>query len=469
MWATLLPHQKSAVRYLLDHKQCMLFSKPGTGKTLIALSVMKITRSKSLIIAPLPTVLATWPGELRKWVQFKPLDWGIAHGKTRESAFGHDITIINPAGLAWLDSHQDLLVGKTALYLDEITMFKVWGTKRTKYLKRIVDRFSRRHGLTGTPVPNSVLDWFSEQYMIDSGASFGKYKTAFARKYFYPCGFKNRDWRPFENTYKIMSTLAFGRYFVAENKKLNIPGTHFIDIDIVMPDSARKIYKSMEQRLVADVAGTKRVSRDSTDKYGKLRQIAAGGLYDKRKEGEAQTHRVLHDTKSARVASIVAELGGAPVVVIYNFQFELLLLRSALRGLRIAELNGDTPTNKKAAIEDTWNRGDYDILLLQPKSASHGLNLQHGGSHMIWVTLDDSAERYAQVNKRLSRIGTTKPVIIYRLIAKGTVERGVVVGRLKNKERNQDTLIQYCESLQNSDNREDDPRHSHNESDELPE
>jgi SNF2 family DNA or RNA helicase len=451
MWYSPLPHQRKAVRYLLDHPYCTLMSLPGTGKTTMALSVLKITKEPALIIAPLQTVLASWPGEFDKWAQFRGLDWAIAHGKDKESAFNHKITLINPAGLAWLYTNSHVLKDKHTLIVDEGTTFKTWSTKQTKYLRKLVDIFNRRHLMTGTPTPNNALDWFAQQYIVDMGESFGKFITHFRKKYFYPCGYENRSWAAFEGTPEKLAHLARSRYYVAENENLSIPGTHFIDIEIQLPDDARKVYKQMESKLVAAVNGDKKVSKDSTDKYNKLRQIAAGGLYDKKEIGKAQEWATIHLEKAHKVASIINDLA-QPVVVMYRYKFELpaivKALNAAKKNIKIGMMNGDTPVSKKRSIESDWNSGKYDVLMLQPMSASHGLNLQHGGKHMIWATLDDSAERYAQTNKRLSRIGTKEPVIIYRLIVKGTVEKGVVFPRLEQKESDQDYLVRYCKRLQ---------------------
>jgi superfamily II DNA or RNA helicase len=449
-------HQSKACRVLIDNPQCALFSLPGTGKTTIALSVIKILKLKPMIVAPLQVALTSWPEEIERWAQFSALDYGIAHGKSREGAFTHDVTIINPEGLRWLDDRQHLLASKDSLFVDESTPFKTWGSKRTKYIKRILGYFKRRHIMTGTPVPRNVLDWFSQQYIVDEGKSFGTEITKFRKKYFYPTGYENRDWAPFEKTPERMAHMAEGRFHVAENGDIKMPGVHIIDIDISLNGDARKVYDGMAKKMVSVVKkrfkkGAKLTSKeanDETDKYGKLRQIASGALYDDTiaSRGNSRRYTVIHTLKFDRVVSIINEIGER-VVVLNNFVFEAAELRKRLKGLSVGELNGSTPIKDRASIKKKWNDGKLDVLIIHPKSGAHGLNLQHGGHHMIWMSLTDSAELYEQANARMNRMDANERVIIYRLIVKNSVEKNVIVRRLDERISTQKALIDYCKEL----------------------
>jgi len=404
-----------------------------------------------LVIGPLQTIITSWPDEIEKWAQFRRLDFGIAHGKNKKAAFRHDITLINPEGLQWLDDNQHLLEDKEALFVDESTLFKGFTRKRTKYLKRTLDMFDRRHIMTGTPVPRTCLDWFSQQFIVDQGDSFGKGITKFKKRYFYPTGYEMRDWAPFEGTHEKMVRMAKSRFFVAENKDLKLPGVHFLDVELSLPPKAAKVYKEMERKLVVKYTKNgkpiKKTADNETDKYGKLRQIASGALYDKEEKGKPRTYQKIHDVKFERARQIIEEVG-EPMVVLFNRTFEATEMKKKLKGLRIGELSGKVPVKDRPKIKKAWNNKELDVLLLHPQSGAHGLNLQHGGSQMMWLTLTDNSEYYEQANARLNRLGAKKGVVIYRLVMKGTVEKGVVLKRLLNREKDQDFLLEYCKKIQ---------------------
>lgn len=446
------PHQVKSIRRLLDQPHCSLFSMPGSGKSATALSVIKIVNKPALIIAPLQPALISWPREIEKWLQFRHLDFAVAHGKYREKAFEHFITIMNPEGLGWLDDNKHLVRDKKVLFVDESHRFKRFTGKRTKYLRKLLVNFEHRHAMTGTPIPKSCLDWFSQQYLCDRGASFGTGITKFRKKYFYPSGYENRDWSPFEGTYEKMCEMAKDHSYIAENETIKMPGVHVIDVELFLPGKARKIYKEMERKLCSEkLDGV--TADDETDKYGKLRQIAAGAVYekvDKTKRVKNRKYQVVHRTKFDKAASIIDELG-EPIVVLYHRTFEMLEIVKRLEGKRIGYINGQAKNTERIQAEKDWNDGKLDVLFMHPQSGAEGLNLQYGGHHMMWTTLPDSYMLYEQAGARMVRMDSEQSVVVYRLIMKNTVEKGLVVKRLAKRQENQKDLTEYLKSLQTTD------------------
>lgn len=442
------PHQTTAIRRLLDTPLCALFALPGSGKTATILSVLKITRARALIIAPLQTVLSSWPDELAKWDQFKNMDVATAHGKNKAEAFDHQIVLMNPEGLKWLDDNKGLLKGFDTLVIDESTKFKNWTAKRTKYLKRILPRFGRRHIMTGTPTPRSLIDWFSQQFAVDRGLSFGKYITHFRQRWFYRTGFKFYTWEPKERTPEALAELAAPHVHVVENEGLDIPDACVIDRIIKLPPDAQKQYRSMERELIAEVMGEDRVAASSGVAYGQCRQIAAGAMYDEGTRG----HTVLHREKFEAAARLIEELNGAPVIVFYQYRFEADELLEEIGKKGVAEISGRVATRSRKGAIDRWNRGDLRVLLIQSQSGAHGLNLQDGGHHMIWLTVSDDPEIYEQANRRLRRLGAKHNVMIYRILVDMTVETPLITDRLLTRADRQRSLINYCKKLlDNSD------------------
>jgi len=444
-----IEHQLRAIKILRNTPQCALFALPGTGKTAIALSVLKITDARALIIAPLATAVSSWPGEIRKWVQFSGMDFAIAHGKNREKAFEHRLTIMNPEGLKWLFLQLELLKDKDTLIVDESTFFKDWSSKRTKMIRKIVPMFERRHIMTGTPVSKTLLAWFSQQYIVDLGKSFGEKKTHFQKKYFYPGGFKNYDWIPFDTTSEKMSELAKGRFFVAENTEYKTPGLHFIDVKVTLPDDAKEKYKSMVNEFTIGTNWGDLTAIDARQKYGKLRQIASGCVYAE-DEGETRQVEKIHTAKIDRVVQIVEEYGG-PVAIGYMYDFELSMLRTAFKGKKYAEINGGASEKAKAKAQKDWEAGKLDLLFVHPKSGGHGLNLHHGGRCLIHLSLPDDPELYEQFNARIDRMGAEGVGLIYRILVAGTVETAVLLPRLLRRGEAQKLLIEHCKNVQEAD------------------
>lgn len=108
----------------------------------------------------------------------------------------------------------------------------------------------------------------------------------------------------------------------------------------------------------------------------------------------------IHNCKIEAFMELVESLQGKPALVFYNFQHdkERVLKALAKTGLRVREL-------KTTQDEDDWNNREIDILLTHPASSAYGLNLQHGGNHVIWFGLTWNYELYTQANKRLHRQG----------------------------------------------------------------
>lgn len=451
MWFVPKKHQATTVSRLLRNNECTVLAKPGTGKTTIALSLIKILMEQTLIIAPLQTVLTTWPDEIDKWAQFRALDYGIAHGKHREDAFGAMITLMNPEGLAWLIKSPSIIKNKKMLICDEGTLFKTWMTERSKRLRKLLSVFERRYVLTGTPVPSNLLDWFSQQFISDGGKSFGKTIGPFKAKYFYLGGYKQTEWVPFKESSQKLAVLAKDHCVLAENADIKLPGIHIVDIEVSLDKRTRAIYDELRKKLRVVISGEKYVARDLRDSYGMLRQIAAGSIYKKQrcKDGKKlqREWEVLHSRKANKVREILADIN-SPTCVIYRYDFEITALRKVLKGLRVAELNGKTPVKDRAKIKDNWNAKKYDALLVQPQCIAHGLNMQVGGNHMIHCTLTDRAELYEQINQRMNRMDAKKAVIIYRVLVSDTVETKIVVEKLRRRAKTQRLMLEHCKAAQ---------------------
>lgn len=434
------PHQAAAIDALLDEPFCALFAKPGSGKTAIILSVLKILYSlglmrRTLIVAPLQTCLSTWPDEIAKWTQFGFFDWAFAHGARKDDT-DHTLVFITPQRAGRLTLKD--VKGFDTLVVDESTAFQNWSAKRTKSLRKLVPHFKRRHIMTGTPTANSLLSWFAQQYLVDAGASFGKFITHFKREHGRPVGYKQYGWEPHPGTLERLTALSARHVHVAEPDDSEIPDVEFVDRFVTLPDSVVTQYKSMQRQLFAQLSAETVTAVSSGVAWGKCRQIAAGALY--KPDGTAEE---LHTEKVIACKRIIDELNGAPVMVLYHRTFEVEMLKKQIGSEGVEVLNGSTPQKDRSKIIDRWNAGKVRVLIMHPQTGAHGLNLHIGGCHTIWLTLPDDAERYEQANRRMRRLMAERKVTIYRIVMRGTVER-VVLRRLESRCSLQDALLEYA-------------------------
>lgn len=472
------PHkyQEKAIKFLIQNGAGGLFLDPGLGKTsiILALVVLLLKRkliNRVLIIAPLNVCYNTWPEEMAKWLEFNDLTYSILHGNKKDEAYEEDthIHLINPEGLEWLytkaDRDFDMLV------VDESSKFKNSNTKRFKIMRKLLPEFSRRYILTGSPAPNGLINLFGQIYLLDLGGALGRYISHYRSNYFFPSGFGGYTWElqpgADEKIYDAISKLVLR---MAAEDYLELPplisdldhgGPTYVDL----PDKARRIYNQMETLMIAEIEAGEIVAANGAVASQKCRQIANGGIYlDKTPEiadflelldehgsaslkmgrktlskKETLTVEEIHDAKIQAVVSLVDELEGQPTLIAYEFHHDLARLKKAL-GKDTPHIGGGVSQNKQREIKQRWNRGEIPVLLGQPSSMAHGLNMQGHGRAVIFHSLIWNFEDYDQFIKRIWRQGQKERVFLYHIAARGTVDE-IILQRLKEKDFTQQSLF----------------------------
>ena len=436
------PYQEEAIGFLLQNGSGGLFLYPGMGKTSISLCVVDILKKQDmleavLVIAPLRPVYTVWPNEIAKWDELKHLRVSILHGANKAQALRTpaDVYIINPEGLKWLVDELALIKEWPfqMLIVDESTRFKHTNTQRFKLLRPMLNKFTRRVILTGSPAANGLLDLFGQVYVMDRGATFGPYITKYKDRYFYQTGYGGYEWRLRPGADKeIYDALAPRVLRMSDKDYLKLPPLTINDVFLDMSPDVRKVYDQMENALRLEFDSGKVTAANTGVALMKCRQIASGFVY----KNDGTTEHI-HDIKTEAVEEILEELSGQPTIVAYQFEEELQTLFNTL--------GKDTPSTKATGhkwqlIEKAWNAGEVPTLLGQIHSLSHGLNLQDGGRAMILRTPDYNFEDYDQLIRRLRRQGQKKRVILHRLIIRNTVEEAVIAS-LKLKEKGQNALF----------------------------
>lgn len=320
-----------------------------------------------------------------------------------------DIHLLNNEGLRWAKDN-GVLDKYKILIIDESSKYKNWAADRTKILKRRISQFDRRHILTGTPVPRSMMDIFSQMYLVDRGQSLGQYITHFRNHYFVDKGWKYPDWqlRP-ESEEMIYDRIKPRCFRLSAEHVLSMPDLTVNDVWVDIPD---KFKGDVRKHLLA--LDTPMAINAATDRL-MSRRLASGVL-----GGD-----IIHRAKIDAVKEIIEELQGKPVMVGYYYRDEGDMLRQEF-GAKL--IDGRTPTAESTNLVKAWNAGKVPVLGMQPAAGGHGLNLQDGGLDLIWFSLTDNQDDYYQMIRRIWRQGVRDGVRVHRILARGTVDKAMVAG-----------------------------------------
>lgn len=437
------PYQEHAINKIIDNKKYGLFLDMGLGKTVSTLTAIEELKynylevEKVLVIAPLRIARDTWAQEVEKWGHLSNLDVSLVLGtpKQRTEALNKDadIYVINVDNTKWIceqfkhDWKFDMVV------IDELSTFKSQSSQRFKILKKMSPLFKRFVGLTGTPSPKSLMDIWSQIYLIDNGERLGKTFTKFRQKFFHPTHQIQPhvfNWELNEGAkddiYKRISDITVS---MESKDYLKLPERIDSFREVKLSKKERDLYNQLERDMVIEIDIENEediVALNSASLKNKLLQLSNGAVYT-----EDGTYKVVHDKKLEMLDEIIEEAQGKPILLFYNFKHDK---ERILERYKIAETM-DSPD-----YMERWNNGDIKLLIAHPASAGHGLNLQHGGSIMVWFGLTWNLEHYEQANARLYRQGQKETTIIHHIMTEDTVDQDVLKV-LKDKKFNQTDLM----------------------------
>lgn len=435
-----VPHdyQRAAMQWILDKPKCGLFLDMGLGKTVTTLTALdylmyqEFEIDKALVVAPKRVVTDTWARECQKWDHLNHLKVSPIVGTPRERRAAirrqADIYLVSRDNIKWLIETLDGYWPYDVLVLDELSSFKNPQTNRFKALRKVAYKCKRVIGLTGTPAPNGYTDLWSQIYLLDQGKRLGKTLTDFRRRYCEAIRYPNFvKWSvPKEQLHDIDRKISDICISMTAKDYLKLPPVYSIITNVTLDAKAQRAYDEMKQEAVLELAGTEIIGVTAAALMNKLLQIAGGAVYD---EDGAVTE--IHDAKLEALEQIIEESQGQPVLVFYSYRFDVDRIRRRFPEARTMETDQD--------ISD-WNAGKVPVMLAHPASCGHGLNLQEGGHIIVWFGPTWSLELYQQANARLNRQGQDKPVMIYHLIASGTVDERVMEA-IENKSTTQAALI----------------------------
>lgn len=440
------PHdyQSFATDFILAHPIAAVLLDMGLGKSVITLTALfdlcldSFLIRKVLVIAPLRVARDTWPTEIKKWDHLRGLSWSLAVGsKVERKAALHQrafVYIINRENVQWLIENSGLPFDYDMVVIDELSSFKSYQAKRFRSLLKVRPGVKRIVGLTGTPSSNGFMDLWAEFRLLDMGKRLGRYITHYRARYFQPDKRNGQvvfSYKPLpgaeEAIYQKISDITIS---MRAADHLQMPECVFNEVRVTLSEQERQTYDTMRSELVVSLGGEEVDAGNAAALGNKLSQMANGAVY-----GEDKRVFPIHDRKLDALEDLIEAANGKPVLVAYWFQHDRERIAVRLRKLHIPFSLLDTSESIAR-----WNRGELPVALIHPASAGHGLNLQAGGSTLVWFGLTWSLELYQQANARLWRQGQTDTVVIHHIIAADTIDERIM-SALSRKEKTQSALI----------------------------
>jgi SNF2 family DNA or RNA helicase len=405
---SLRPYQNQAADFLYEHDRAMILAPVGAGKTAITLTAMQdMLRDghvkRFLVLAPLRVATSVWPAEMPKWAPGITMAVAVGTPAQRLAALNSaaQVVVTNYDNLQWLATQK---LNFDGVVFDELTRLKNPSGARFKALAKVLD-CKVRWGLTGSFTSNGLEDVFGQCKIIDQQL-LGRSKGAFQQQYFYLVNREYGDWQPRPGSLELVMRRIKPATFVLEpgEYKDKLPPMHTVEVRMDLPDRAP--YEAMKKDFVTRFPDATAVAVNAAVVTQKLQQMAAGFVYTPDPVWFS-TH------KFDRLEELLAENQQANTIVFYNYVEEL------------SELKRRFPHARTVDSIDDWNAGRVRLLCLHPKSAGHGLNLQHGGHHIVWLSLPWSLELFEQANGRLHRSGQQREVWCYVMLANKTVDEKI--------------------------------------------
>ena len=436
------PHeyQTYATEFILAHPIAAILLSMGLGKSVITLTALfdlcldSFEIGRVLIIAPLRVARSTWPEEIRKWDHLRGLTYSVAVGSEgeRKSALRQQVSlhIINRENVQWLVEQSGLPFDYDMIIVDELSSFKSYQAKRFRSLMKARPTVKRIVGLTGTPSANGLMDLWAEFRLLDLGKRLGRFITHYREEFFLPD--KRNGQQIF--TYKpktgaedeIFRRISDITISMKSTDYLHMPECVINEVSVALSPTEQEAYTRMKQDLIVQLRDGEIDAVNAAALSGKLCQMANGAVY-----GEDHQAVAFHDRKLDALEDLLEAANGNPVLIAYWFRHDLERIR---KRFTVREI-------KTSQDISDWNAGKLPVAVIHPASAGHGLNLQAGGSTLIWFGLTWSLELYQQTNARLWRQGQqAETVVIHNIITKGTIDEQVL-NALQRKDKTQSALI----------------------------
>ncbi|MDO4306949.1 MAG: DEAD/DEAH box helicase [Eubacteriales bacterium] len=441
------PHeyQQYATEYIETHPIAAVLLDMGLGKTSITLTALNdllfdsFEIHKVIVIAPLRVARDTWSTEIEKWEHLSNLIYSVAVGTETERLAAlkqqADIYIINRENVQWLVETSGIPFDFDMVVIDELSSFKNHQSKRFRALMKMRPRVERIVGLTGTPSSNGLMDLWAEFKLLDMGQRLGRFIGQYRTRFFLPDKRNGQvvfSYKPLpgaeQQIYRLISDITIS---MKSTDYLQMPELVSTGYEVRLSEPEQKRYEELKQDLVLELPDGDITAANAAALSGKLSQMANGAVY----ADSGEVIRI-HERKLDALEDIIESMGGKPLLVAYWFQHDLERIMERLHKLKIPFSRLDSSESIRS-----WNARELLVALIHPASAGHGLNLQSGGSAIVWFGLTWSLELYQQTNARLWRQGqTADTVVVQHIITKGTIDERIMKA-LSEKDSTQSALM----------------------------
>ena len=401
-------YQEQAADFLYEHDRAMILAPVGAGKTAITLTAMQDMLEagvveRFLVLAPKRVCTDVWPVEQPKWAPSVTLAVAVGTPAQRKAALysGAQIIVTNYDNIQWQATQT--LAHIDGIVYDELTKLKNPSGARFKALNKVIDKINIRWGLTGSFTSNGLEDVFGQCKIVDQSL-LGRSKGAFQPQYFILINKEYGDWAPRIGALaQVMERIKPATYLLEPGDyKDTLPPLHTVELrcDMDMTD-----YNTMKKDFVLNDV----VAVNAAVVTQKLQQMASGFLYTDNGPVWLSSH------KFDRLEELLDENQHTNTILVYQYQEELAEIKRRFTVTTLDDVG---------AIE-RWNDGKVRLLAVHPKSAGHGLNLQHGGHHIVFLSLPWSLELYEQTIGRLHRSGQKNAVWCYVMLTHKTVDEKI--------------------------------------------
>lgn len=448
------PHvyQQHGIDHLLNNSEAGLFLDMGLGKTAITLTGVNELMyelgsvNKCLVIAPKRVAENTWTEEIAKWDHLKNLRVSKILGSEKKRIEGlktkADLYLINRENVVWLVAYLGGAWPFDMVVLDELSSFKDQSTMRFKALKQVRPYMKRVAGLTGTPVPNGLIDLWPQLYLLDQGTRLGKTVTGFREAYFRQ-PFRNqgvvvRGYEPIKGSEDLIYDKIRDICISMKAKDwLDLPERMDIITPVILSPKILQQYAAFEREQVMELieTGETVTAVNAGALTNKLLQFANGAIYTS--PGKKDFYEI-HNEKIEALAERIEAANGQPVLVFYRYQSDVVRIMKHLKSMKPHKLE-----TKDLA---DWNKKKIPFALAHPASFGHGLNMQMGGHLIEWFSRPWGSELYLQSLARLDRQGQIENVISNSLPAFGTLDYDVIAST-DNKIEKQNALMYAVRAL----------------------
>jgi len=449
-------YQNRIVTHLYENDEALCVLRPGGGKTITGLTaIVELLQDgvirHAIVVAPKRVATVVWPDEIELWAHTNSLRYAILDDApdarallmTDRYANNRDITLIGIDLLPWLMKELAKKPDNSPLFdllvIDEISRLRNPTGQRVAALVKQAPRWKMIWGLTGTLRPSSAQDLFMPARVVTRGKLWGRSFYKWRQQHFYPADYQGYTWEPQLGAEEKLNAEIAPLIATVADGELRQPEPTIVLDRVRVPPAARSQYDSMQKLLFSKIADGSVTAASAGVATGKLAQLANGFVYDN--QGKAS---LAHDAKRRWLEDLVQDATG-PTLLIYEFREDLKLMQDIIGTLPYLGA-GASDRDASAAIE-LWNEGKLPFMALHPASGGHGLNLQHGGSDMAWMSPTWSPEYWDQTIARINRSGQKRQVMIRVCVAIDTVDE-LKLNRVHHKMTAQEAFEAYLRRFQ---------------------